>query len=143
MSAVSETFLQVPPQMSRTDSEASTRSADSQTTPAAGSDGALNAFFNLTGARSRAGSKAERGGGSGSGGQRGRGKGRVMTGPITLGGGPEAAAATEEGSREAEEERALNPWAHSRLASLGKGVGGGLSRGLRERGSDSTIRGGK
>ena len=34
----------------------------------------------------------------------------------------------------------LNAWAVSKFASLGRGMGGGLSRGLRERGSDSTIR---
>ena len=34
----------------------------------------------------------------------------------------------------------LDPWAVNKFASLGRGMGGGLSRGLRERGSDSTIR---
>ena len=39
-----------------------------------------------------------------------------------------------------EEERLLNPWTGSTLANLGRGIGGGLSRGLKEKGSDSTIR---
>ncbi|ETN40458.1 uncharacterized protein HMPREF1541_04735 [Cyphellophora europaea CBS 101466] len=157
-SAVSEKFLHVHPKMERTDSQTSAHSVgSSQTTATAGggADGALNAFFALTGVRSRAGSKAERGGGrngsgtgnggGGSGRQRGiRGKGRVMTGPITVDDvGAGQAAGEEAVSKDVEVERQLNPWVNGRFQSLGKGVGGGLSRGLRERGSDSTIRGGK
>ena len=40
----------------------------------------------------------------------------------------------------AEHDGLLNPWTGSKFASLGRGLGGGLSRGLKERGSDSTIR---
>jgi hypothetical protein len=49
-------------------------------------------------------------------------------------------SSSSEGSSVSSEDRLLNPWAGSKIASLGRGIGGGLSRGLRERGSDSTIR---
>ncbi len=50
------------------------------------------------------------------------------------------AQAQGEGVEDNNGDRLLNPWAGSKFASLGRGMGGGLSRGLRERGSDSTIR---
>ncbi|KAL6243205.1 hypothetical protein RBB50_009756 [Rhinocladiella similis] len=39
-----------------------------------------------------------------------------------------------------EEDVRLNPWAGSKIATLGRGIGGGLSRGLSSKGSDATIR---
>ncbi|KIW38582.1 uncharacterized protein PV06_09538 [Exophiala oligosperma] len=39
-----------------------------------------------------------------------------------------------------EEDVRLNPWAGSKVATLGRGIGGGLSRGLSSKGSDATIR---
>ncbi|KIW16743.1 hypothetical protein PV08_03932 [Exophiala spinifera] len=39
-----------------------------------------------------------------------------------------------------EEDDRLNPWAGSKVAALGRGIGGGLSRGLSSKGSDATIR---
>jgi Zinc-ribbon, C4HC2 type len=73
----------------------------------------------------------------------------MKTGPLVESSPPKidiadnGTAANRYGNLKDEEDRdeaLLNPWAGSKLASLGRGLGGGLSRGLRERGSDSTIR---
>lgn len=134
--------LRAPPSMARTGSQISTISEASQATTSAGSDSTLNAFFNLTGVRSRAGSKAERGrGGSVSA----KGKGRTSGSAATPGSdvGVANGAVLTRTQTDTEAEQALNPWANSKFASLGRNVGGGLSRGLSSKGSDSTIRQGK
>ncbi|KIV91206.1 hypothetical protein PV10_05770 [Exophiala mesophila] len=41
------------------------------------------------------------------------------------------------------DEMKLNPWAGSKIATLGRGIGAGLSRGLSSKGSSTTIRKGK
>ena len=77
----------------------------------------------------------------------------VKTGPVVESSPPKAGPSAVETSTDGEAggesdhdgDKLLNPWATSKIASLGRGLGGGLSRGLRERGlrergSDSTIR---
>jgi len=39
-----------------------------------------------------------------------------------------------------EDDKRLNPWAGSKIATLGRGIGAGLSRGLTSKASDATIR---
>ncbi len=52
----------------------------------------------------------------------------------------QAQAGSDTTSREADDEASLNPFAGTSMATLGRGIGGGLSRGLSSKGSDSTIR---
>ena len=178
-SATSDRSHLIPPDMARTVSQLSTVSQDSQKTARTSqslatptqevsSEGGLGGFFNLTGVRSRAGSKVDTSKEASAAILRSaKGKSKSITGRTprssgelvrvryeSVGGGATAAPVqgqnvdidsndTTREEKEKEAERILNPWTNSKFASLGRGVGGGLSRGLKERGSDSTIRGGK
>lgn len=56
--------------------------------------------------------------------------------------GEEATTRDDDGPADAaiEDDAALNPWAGSKMATLGRGIGAGLSRGLASKSSDATIR---
>ncbi|EXJ62600.1 hypothetical protein A1O7_03038 [Cladophialophora yegresii CBS 114405] len=112
-------------------------------------DSALAAILALTQSHQRSKSVHLGGAGAGAGaGPRSRGASSVAAESQTQspnpshehGGGGNRAAAAAAAATTVDEETSLNPFAGSKIATLGRGIGAGLSRGLTSKASDATIR---